>query len=97
MNYPIVRIELQGMHMALQTMLTEHIAARDADIKNALERAVKTFDIGREVERQATDVLRKTVADLISSAVHKALWDDSEFRRKVTAQVADAIAQRIKE
>ncbi len=95
-GFPVVRVELEGMRMTLQTALTEHIAGRDRDIREALNEAVTAFDIKAEVRQQATKQFRSMVADVVGSAIRKALWDNRDFQQKVTAMVADAIAEQIK-
>lgn len=95
-GFPVVRVELEGMRLTLQTAITEHLAKRDEDIKAALDEAIKAFDVKGEVQRQATQEFRSLLAEVVGSAMRKALWDDTKFRAKITEQVANEVAEYIK-
>lgn len=68
-EFPLVKITLQGMEHSIIHAMTEHFASMDDACKKAIEQAVKDFDYAAEV-RQAAYAL---VKDAIRTALEKEL------------------------
>lgn len=86
---PVIRIELEGMKLAIVTAYTKHMAEIDNDVQAAIKAAVDNFDIRAEVKRIAGDCIRE--------ALKRAIED--QFRRhdgagyQAIEQVATTLAQ----
>ena len=95
-TFPVVRVELEGMRLTLQTAISEFIATRDNEIREALDEAIKSFDLKSVVREQASHVFRDVVDEVVRDAIRKAVWNDSGLQEKITAYVADQVAEYIK-
>lgn len=91
MNLPIIKLEVTGMHHAVQVALSEHQVAMDQYVNDALERYCSPDNIRAVVDKAATQAIDAAVKECINhffrygtgrrhikDAVekHLALWED---------------------
>ena len=67
MNYPIIRLEVEGMKNVVKVALTEQAARMDADIQAAVDLYCTPENIGNiiraEASRQIDEAVRQSVKD----------------------------------
>lgn len=93
-GFPVVRVELEGMRLTLQTAITEHIAKRDEDIRQAVNEAIANFDIKAAVREQVKHALQGMVRDAIERGARQALYESRTFREKIKEAVLNVLKEQ---
>lgn len=65
--FPVVKIEIEGMRYTIARAMSEHFAAMDAGVQEALEAACKNFDYRGYVVREASACIERALSEAIKN------------------------------
>lgn len=61
MQFPIVKITLQGMEHSIAHAMTEHLANMDSECQRAVNSAIKEFDYAGEVRNMTKQLIQQGI------------------------------------
>lgn len=92
---PMIRLELEAMRYSVVHTFTSHQKGVEEQLDKALKTVLDDFDFEAEVNRIATDLLRKAVKDAVTSAV-SAICYQKEVQEMLQAGAAQKVREAIK-
>jgi uncharacterized protein YejL (UPF0352 family) len=95
-GFPTLTLRMQGMEYSVIHALVEHHEEIEAETERLLKQALEGNAIQNIVRESIAPIIRKTLADAVQSAVHKALWS-KEVKSILETDVHLAMVKVLKE
>jgi len=91
----MMRLEMtvMGMKHRIVAALNEHTMNLDQDIKEAVEQAVKSFDVNAFVRQHAQGVLERSIRKAIEDAVAESIKQSAPFKTRLKSGISMALEE----
>lgn len=94
-SMPLIRLEVEGMRRSMLVALTEEFAARDEDIKTALDQVISSYPWRAKLIQDATFALEAEIKKLADSVAREVL-QDPQLRHQIQTELVAGMLTNIK-